>query len=163
MDAFTLFGLEPALDIDEALLSERFERLRAQFHPDRFALGSALELRLAVQRAADINDAHTILADPIARARLLLELRGVPLDDASTVQDPDFLMRQMELREALDEAFNAPARQRLRAEVEAQWATAWSALGQALKAGEAQEARRQLQRLQFLRRFLEQLLRHEAV
>ncbi len=157
--AFALFGLEPALDIDDALLAERFQRLRAQFHPDRFALGSALERRLAVQRAADINDAHATLADPMARARLLLELRGVSMDEAATVQDPAFLMRQMELREALDEAADAPARERLRTEVQGLWAAAWAALGQALQADEAEQARRQLQRLQFLRRFLDQLPR----
>ncbi len=162
MNAFELFGFSPALDIDEAALHERFERLRAQFHPDRFSLGSALERRLAVQRAADINDAHAVLADPIARARLLLEVRGVSLDDAATVQDPDFLLRQMELREALDDAFNADTRQRLRGEVEAQWATEWSALDRALTEGKTQDASRQLQRLQFLRRLLEQLPRHEA-
>ncbi|MEW6764218.1 MAG: Fe-S protein assembly co-chaperone HscB [Pseudomonadota bacterium] len=162
MNAFELFGFRPALDIDEVALRERFERLRAQFHPDRFSLGSALERRLAVQRAADINDAHAVLVDPIARVRLLLELRGVSLDDAATVQDPDFLLRQMELREALDDAFNADTRQRLRSEVEAQWATEWSALDQALTEGKTQDASRQLQRLQFLRRFLEQLPRHEA-
>jgi len=39
------------------------------------------------------------------------------------------------------------------------WAAAWAALGQALQADEAEQARRQLQRLQFLRRFLDQLPR----
>lgn len=162
MNAFELFGFAPALDIDEALLAERFERLRAQFHPDRFALASALERRLAVQRAADINDAHATLVDPVARARHLLELRGVDLDDASTVQDPAFLMQQMELREAADEAKDAGARARLRGEVEGLWSVAWAALGQALQANEAEQVRRQLQRLQFLRRFLEQLPRQAA-
>ncbi|MEW6445533.1 MAG: Fe-S protein assembly co-chaperone HscB [Pseudomonadota bacterium] len=157
MNAFELLGFEPALNIDEALLHERFERLRAQFHPDRFSLGSSLERRLAVQRAADINDAHAVLADPIARARLLLELRGEGTDECETVQDSDFLIRQMELREALDAAFDAPARERLRTEAERQWGEEWTALDMALSNGASQDALRRLQRLQFLRRLLEQL------
>jgi len=159
MNAFELLGFEPALDIDEALLAERFSRLRAQFHPDRFSLGSALERRLAVRRAADINDAHATLADPVARARHLFELRGVALDEAETMQDPAFLMRQMELREALDEAHDPGARDRLRGEVEGLWGEAWSALRRALESGDLATARLMIQRLQFLKRFLQQLPR----
>ncbi|MFZ5465820.1 MAG: Fe-S protein assembly co-chaperone HscB [Pseudomonadota bacterium] len=159
MNAFELLGFRPALDIDEASLAERFEQLRAQFHPDRFSLGSALERRLAVQRAADINDAHATLADPVARASHLLELLGAPVDEAETMQDPAFLMQQMELREALDEAHDAQARAHLRGEVEGLWGATWSALGQAIEAGDLPEARRMIQRLQFLKRFLEQLPR----
>lgn len=157
MNAFELLGFPPALDIDAAALAERFERLRAQFHPDRFSLGSALERRLAVQRAADINDAHATLADPLKRASHLLELLGAPLDEAETLQDPAFLMQQMELREALDEAHDAQARAHLRGEVEGLWGATWSALRRAIDAGDLTEARRILQRLQFLKRFLEHI------
>jgi len=159
MNAFELFGFRPVLDIDEDLLAERFERLRAQFHPDRFSLASALERRLAVQRAADINDAHATLADPIARAIHLLELLGAPVDEAETMQDPSFLMQQMELREALDAAHDDKAQAQLRGEVEGLWNASWSALRQAIEAGELPEARRMIQRLRFLKRFLEQLPR----
>lgn len=159
MNAFELLGFQPALDIDEAQLDERFQRLRAQFHPDRFSLGSALERRLAVQRAADINDAHATLADPVARARHLLELRGAVVDEAETMQDPAFLMQQMELREALDEAHDVAARDRLCAEVDGLWGETWSGLGRALAADDLATARRMIQRLQFLKRFLQQLPR----
>jgi molecular chaperone HscB len=159
MNAFELFGFTPALDIDEAQLAERFARLRAQFHPDRFSLASHLERRLAVQRAADINDAHAILADPLRRANHLLELRGGAADEAKTLQDPAFLMQQMELREALDAAQDEATRARLRAEVQGLWDATWAALGQAIDGGDLPEARRLLQRLQFLARFLEHLPR----
>lgn len=157
MNAFELLGFRPALDIDEASLAERFEQLRAQFHPDRFSLGSALERRLAVQRAADINDAHATLTDPLKRASHLLELLGAPLDEAETMQDPAFLMQQMDLRESLDEAHDAQARTRLRDEVQGLWSSAWSVLRRAIDADDLTEARRILQRLQFLKRFLEQI------
>ncbi|MGK0673724.1 MAG: Fe-S protein assembly co-chaperone HscB [Halothiobacillaceae bacterium] len=159
MNAFELFGFSPALDIDEALLAERFERLRAQFHPDRFSLASGLERRLAIQRAADINDAHAILADPIKRASHLLELLGAPLDEAATLQDSAFLMQQMELREALDAAQDEVTHNRLRAKAQGLWDAAWSALGRAIEGGDLSEARRLILRLQFLARFLEQLPR----
>lgn len=159
MNAFELLGFPPALDIDETSLEERFERLRAQFHPDRFSLASSLERRLAVQRAADINNAHATLADPIKRASHLLELLGAPLDEAETLQDSAFLMQQMELREALDAAQDEASQDRLRAKAQGLWDATWSALGQAIDGGDLPEARRLILRLQFLARFLEQLPR----
>jgi molecular chaperone HscB len=55
--------------------------------------------------ASRINEGNRVLRDPIARARYLLELMGVDLGtDSETVRDPEFLMEQMELREALEAA-----------------------------------------------------------
>ncbi len=154
MNAFERFGMTPALDIDEALLAERFARLRSEFHPDRYSQASALERRLAMQRAAEINDAHAILADPLRRARHLLELLGAAQDEAQSLQDPVFLMQQMELREAFDLAQDERERAALREEVEGLWQASWAALRQAIEAGDLSAAQLMLQRLQFLQRFL---------
>lgn len=159
MNAFELFGLKPSLNLEEACLAERFAHLRANFHPDRFSQASALERRLAVQRAAAINDAYAILHDPLRRAQHLLELRGMVMDDAATVQDPEFLMQQLTLREALEEAQDEHARARLQKEVERLWRETWSSLAEALEVDALAEAQRLFQRLQFLARFLKQLSR----
>jgi molecular chaperone HscB len=155
-------GFEPALELDEAELNSRFEHLRTQFHPDRFSQGSALERRLAVQRAADINAAYATLANPLSRAQSYFELRGITLDEARSMDDAAFLMQQMELREALEEARDDEARQALHHEVIRLWAQSWANLRSAaeIAAGEIKDVsivQRELQRLQFLQRFLEQL------
>lgn len=105
---FQLFGLDVGFELDEALLSKHYRELQRAVHPDRYANAPDRERRLAVQRAAEINDAYQVLRDPLGRARYLLELAGVRWDEErNTTTDPTFLMEQMELRESLHEARDA--------------------------------------------------------
>jgi molecular chaperone HscB len=54
--------------------------------------------------AANGNDAYRVLSDPTSRAAYLCEINGAPIDaERNTAMPPDFLMRQMEWREAIDE------------------------------------------------------------
>ena len=59
---------------------------------------------MAVQKAAQINDAYQVLKHPISRAEYLLAENGSDIRaEQQTMQDPMFLMEQMELREELEE------------------------------------------------------------
>lgn len=99
---FELFGLPQSFVIDRELLDQRYRELQRSVHPDRFANASEQERRLSVQRAAQINEAYRILKDPLRRGHYLLELGGYTFSDQQhTTNDAEFLMEQMELREAL--------------------------------------------------------------
>ncbi|MDF5637538.1 co-chaperone HscB, partial [Vibrio parahaemolyticus] len=75
-----------------------------RFHPDNFATGSERDRLMAVQKAAQINDAYQVLKNPISRAEYILAEQGVEIrGEQQTMQDPMFLMEQMELREELEE------------------------------------------------------------
>lgn len=101
-DYFALFGLPESFEVDTEALAERYRELQREAHPDRHAGGDDRERRLAVQEAANINEGYRVLKDPVARARHLLERRGLPMnDETDTTMDPSFLMQQMELREQL--------------------------------------------------------------
>jgi len=102
---FELFDLPVAFDLDSADLAVRYRELQRRFHPDRFASAPAPERRLSVQLTAQINAAFQTLKEPVARARYLLGLQGIDTDqETDTSMNPAFLMEQMELREALEEA-----------------------------------------------------------
>ena len=103
MNHFELFGLPSQFQLDGSLLSSQFRTLQKRFHPDNFATASERERLLSVQKAAQINDAYQVLKNPISRAEYLLSEQGIELrGEQQTLQDPEFLMEQMELREELE-------------------------------------------------------------
>ncbi|ELB2796635.1 co-chaperone HscB [Vibrio alginolyticus] len=104
MNHFELFGLPSQFKLDGSLLSSQFRELQKRFHPDNFTTGSERDRLMAVQKAAQINDAYQVLKNPISRAEYILAEQGVEIrGEQQTMQDPMFLMEQMELREELEE------------------------------------------------------------
>jgi molecular chaperone HscB len=104
-DHFVLFGLPRCFRIDPAALDDGFRRLQARVHPDRFAQAGEFERRVSLQWATRVNEACRILKNPLSRARYLLDLAGQGVDDGNnTAMPPEFLVEQMEWREAIAEA-----------------------------------------------------------
>ncbi|MEK6662249.1 MAG: Fe-S protein assembly co-chaperone HscB [Pseudomonadota bacterium] len=102
---FQLFGLEPAFQLDLARLDQSFRDLQAQVHPDKFSHAPDAERRLSMQWSTHVNEAYQTLKQPISRARYLLKLHGVDTqEETNTAMPADFLMEQMEWREAIGEA-----------------------------------------------------------
>ncbi len=154
---FALFGLPVAFEVDTARLAETYRELQRALHPDRFANASDRERRLSVQQAAQVNEAYQILRSPLRRARYLLELRGVEFDDEKqTHLDPEFLMTQMELREALaavrNEADPFTALNRILADLDSEQQRLEAELAGQIEAGDDEAARQLVQKLQFFER-----------
>jgi len=106
---FDIFGLPVSFEVDTADLAERYRDLQRAVHPDRFANATDRERREAMQMAANINEAYQTLKSPLQRARYLLQLKGIDFDDQKdTSFDSEFLMEQIELREALAEVKDNP-------------------------------------------------------
>ena len=118
---FELLGLPVAFGIDASRLERGFRELQSQVHPDRFAAAPEAERRVAMQWATRANEAYRTLRDPVGRARYLLALKGYDTgEETNTAMPPDFLMQQMEWREAAADAAatrNAAALEKLRGEI----------------------------------------------
>lgn len=105
---FELLALPVSFQVDGALLSARYRELQKVLHPDRFAHLSERERRLSEQYTAFLNEAQTTLKTPLKRAQYLLYLQGMDtLSETSVTMESAFLMRQMMLREELEEAGSA--------------------------------------------------------
>jgi molecular chaperone HscB len=104
-DHYDLLGLPRAFAVDASRLEAAYRELQTRVHPDKFAAGSEAERRVAMQWAARANEAYRTLRDPVSRARYLLKLKGFDTgEETNTSMPPDFLMQQMEWREAAAEA-----------------------------------------------------------
>jgi len=115
---FELFGLSPAFGVETEVLERSYRKIEARVHPDRFAHAGAAERRASLQWTTRVNEAYRTLKDPVQRAKHLLELQGVDVAfETNTAMPADFLMQQMELREALEEAKDASRLDALRTEL----------------------------------------------
>ncbi len=101
---FELFGLPQQFAQDRAAIDARWKELQREAHPDKFAAQGAAAQRVAMQWSVRINEAYQRLKDPLKRAAYLCELQGVPVNaENNTAMPAEFLMQQMEWREALDD------------------------------------------------------------
>ena len=158
-DDFELFGLPRRFALDAEALDARRRVLQAEVHPDRFATQGAAAQRVAMQWAVRVNEAWRRLKDPVARATLLCELAGAPIDaERNTAMPPAFLMRQMEWREALDAARDTASVQALADEVQASRTASLDRLRTLLDdTGDAASAAAEVRGLMFVDRLLESL------
>jgi len=102
---FELFGLPQQFALDCGQLDDTWKALQREAHPDRFAAEGAAAQRVAMQWSVRINEAYQRLKDPLRRAAYLCELQGASIRaEDNTAMPGEFLMQQMEWREALEEA-----------------------------------------------------------
>lgn len=105
---FDLFGLSVRFSVDQNTLISRFQELQKQLHPDRFASQPVAERRWSMQAASFVNEGYQTLRNDLRRAIYLLSLHDVSVDEETdTHMAPQFLMQQMEYREALEVAESA--------------------------------------------------------
>lgn len=102
---FELFHFPEQYRLDTDLLEQRYRQLQRSVHPDKYAAGEELAQRLAVQYSSLLNEARDTLRSPVKRASYLLHLAGrrdAGISDSTSTSDTEFLMQQIEWREALE-------------------------------------------------------------
>jgi molecular chaperone HscB len=104
LNAFRRFGLDPSFDLDDADLEVRYLDLSRRLHPDRFLRKSPQQQRRALILSSALNEAHEILGEARRRAEHLLVVSGGKTAEQDKRTPQAFLLEQMELREAVEEA-----------------------------------------------------------
>jgi molecular chaperone HscB len=154
---FDLFGLPQRFAQDSAAIAARWKDLQREAHPDKFAGEGAAAQRVALQWSVRINEAYQRLKDPLKRAAYLCELRGARIDpENNTAMPAEFLVEQMEWREALDEASAEEDLDEISARVAGRRREMLSHIGQLLDLeGDAPAAAQEVRALMFIERFAE--------
>jgi molecular chaperone HscB len=102
---FELFHMPQRFSVDTSALERAYREVQSHVHPDKFSNATDTEKRVAMQWATRANEAYQTLRNPFKRAAYLCELNGIDLQtESNTAMPRDFLMQQMEWREALEEA-----------------------------------------------------------
>ncbi|MGC1463848.1 MAG: Fe-S protein assembly co-chaperone HscB [Terracidiphilus sp.] len=86
-DYFSVFGLDPRLNLDLAALEHEFHRLSRRVHPDRFARAGENERQWSLADTALLNDAYRTLKDPLHRTEYLLKLQGAEIGEEHSGKD----------------------------------------------------------------------------
>jgi len=158
---FDLFQIPATFDVDQDALDRAYREIQGRVHPDRFVNASDAEKRVAMQWATRANEAYQTLRHPQRRAQYLCELNGVDLQvESNTAMPMDFLMQQMEWREALGDARaarDAGALDELEAQVKGERKARLAQVGKLLDAGDYQQAAQGVRALMFLDKFGDEL------
>lgn len=152
---FEIFDIAVSYDVDMDQVSGLYRELQKTVHPDRHASGSEQQRRIAMQQTSLINQAFQTLKDPLARAQYMLSLQGMDMHgETDTTMDTDFLMEQMEFREAIvevrDKADPLAELDRMLAEVRQNIQSLMAAFSQRYGAQALDEAREIVRKMQFL-------------
>jgi molecular chaperone HscB len=108
---FEILGLPLRFAQEEAEIEARWRTLQREVHPDRFVAQGSAAHTLALEYSARVTQARNRLKDPLRRAAYLCQLQGHPVggDEGQTATQAlptAFLVEQMDLHEALEEAQN---------------------------------------------------------
>lgn len=102
---FQLFSFEPAFNIDLNVLEANYRAIQSASHPDRFVTCTSAEKLESMQTATLANEAYLTLKSPALRAAYLLGLHDInAISETNTKMPHDFLMQQMDWREAMEDA-----------------------------------------------------------
>lgn len=154
---FELFHLPQRFAVDMAALDRAYREVQSQVHPDRFVNATDAEKRVAMQWATRANEAYQTLRNPFKRAAYLCELNGIDMQvESNTAMPRDFLMQQMEWREALEDARASKDLEALE-ELETELRTARKSkverIGELLDVHDYEEAADGVRQLMFIEKF----------
>lgn len=154
---FELFHLPQRFAVDPAALDQAYREVQGKVHPDRFVNATDAEKRVAMQWATRANEAYQTLKNPFKRAAYLCELNGIDLQvESNTAMPRDFLIQQMEWREALEDAKageDLAALETLETELRAVRKAKVECIGELLDAHDFEQAAHGVRQLMFLEKF----------
>nr|CAD1828092.1 unnamed protein product [Ananas comosus var. bracteatus] len=140
-------------------LEGKYKDWQKKLHPDLVHTKSEDEKAFAAEQSARVIDAYRTLINPLSRALYLLRLEGVQVDEEKTVSDPELLVEMMEIREAVDEADDSQALERIKSQVQGKLETWSNSFKQAFEKQDFDTAVASTQRMRYYERAMEEIVK----
>ncbi|XP_076006860.1 iron-sulfur cluster co-chaperone protein HscB [Genypterus blacodes] len=147
---FQIMDCDSTFTLDPRMLQRRYLQLQRSLHPDNFSQRSAKEQKYSEDQSALVNKAYTTLLKPLSRGLYMLELEGLHIDEGTETRgDSGFLMRLMEINEALDEAQTTEEANKIGQDTKGKLADLTEQIDAALRKGELQAAKALLSQMKY--------------
>ncbi|OAY81397.1 uncharacterized protein LOC109708505 [Ananas comosus] len=159
VDYFQIFGLKRAYEVKGDNLEGKYKDWQKKLHPDLVHTKSEDEKAFAAEQSARVIDAYRTLINPLSRALYLLRLEGVQVDEEKTISDPELLVEMMEIREAVDEADDSQALERIKSQVQGKLETWSNSFKQAFEKQDLDTAVASTQRMRYYERAMEEIVK----
>lgn len=159
VDYFTIFGLERRFDINEGSLEETYKNWQKKLHPDLVHTKSKEEREYAAEQSARVIDAYTTLRKPLLRAIYIMRLEGVEVNEEQTVSEPELLGEIMEIREAVEEATNSQALNKIQSQMEEKLSHWTDSFASAFGSKNYDDALKSIQRMTYYHRVKEEIVK----
>ena len=106
---FAVFGLPPSWVVVSDDLERRLLKYSRLMHPDFFVTAAPEQRELAESGSAELNSAHEVLSDPLARGEWLVRHLGGPSEAEERQMPQAFLVEVLDWNETLEDAAGAAA------------------------------------------------------
>ncbi|KAI7725794.1 hypothetical protein M8C21_013965 [Ambrosia artemisiifolia] len=159
VDYFKIFGLERKFDIEDGSLEGMYKDWQKKLHPDLVHTKSKEEREYAADQSARVIDAYTTLRKPLLRAIYLMRLEGVEVDEEQTVSEPELLGEIMEIREAVEEAADSQALNKIQSQMEEKLRHWSKSFAYAFGGKNYDEAIKSIQRMTYYHRVNEEIVK----
>ncbi|KAI9202275.1 uncharacterized protein BJ171DRAFT_514640 [Polychytrium aggregatum] len=130
----SIFYPKFALDLQQ--LRRNFLTLQQSVHPDGFTKKSPEERKYSEVQSSLINKAYQTLREPLSRAKYMLGLYNVKVEEGEAPVNQELLMEVMEVREAIEEAEREEDLEEVRQETKAKMNETIASLDEAFGAGD---------------------------
>ncbi|WVZ25652.1 hypothetical protein V8G54_004196 [Vigna mungo] len=158
-DYFEIFGVERKYDQEGENLEFKYKEWQKKLHPDLVHSKSQKERDFAAEQSARVIDAYRTLSKPLSRGIYLLKLNGVEIDEEQTISDPELLAEILEIREAVEEATNGEALNRILSQMQEKLQNCSNTLGHAFQNQNFEEAKLAIRRMTYYSRVIDEVIK----
>lgn len=158
---FSIFTLQPSLDIDKEQLNKEYSILISKMHPDLFINSDEQEKNIAEKNTSLINQAYKTLSSDVGICDYILS--GMSKENDITQDDDEYILETMNLSQELHNISNTKDCEQFKARILFMRQANLSKVKDNIVTRSPQQASKYMARLKFIDRILHNLEGKEQI